>query len=164
MLSQSELLEQLQYDPETGIFTRRRGRCVGQAAGSRDSSGHLQIKVAGRSYAAHRLAVLYMTGQWPLEQVDHINQVKTDNRWVNLRPASQSQNCVNRTRPNRVGDGFRGVQKIGNRYQATISIRENGQKRRAHLGMFDSAPAAHAAYLEAARQRHGDFLPTPVWV
>lgn len=163
-ITQAELKELLHYDPETGAFTwrvARGGRAqVGSPAGSKHPEGYILIKLNRVTTGAHRVAFLYMAGSWPLEQIDHINGAKNDNRWCNLRPASHSQNCVNRHRQNRVGDGWRGVLKVGNRYQAAICVRENGKKRRIHLGMFTTAEEAHEAYLAAARARHGTFLPS----
>ena len=163
-LTQSRLIELLTYDLASGCFTwrvSRGGRAhAGGRAGTVHPDGYVFITIDGVSHAAHRLAFLYMLGQFPVEQVDHVNHDGTNNRWTNLRPATRSQNCVNRHRSNSVGDGFRGVLKVGNRYQAAICVRENGKKRRIHLGMFATAEDAHQAYLVAAAARHGEFLPT----
>jgi hypothetical protein len=164
-VSQDRLRSLLDYDPESGQFTWKvsRGRRAkpGTVAGATDTHGHCQIRVDGRSYAAHRLAFLYMTGGWPHSQIDHKNRNRSDNRWANLRDATPSQNCANRLPArNIVGGGYRGVLKVGNRYQAHISFRdEAGKKKRLHLGMFASADDAHQAHLAAAIERHGDFVP-----
>lgn len=159
----NRLHEILSYDPTTGDFRWRVDRGgkarAGSIAGSVHPDGYRFIKINRVSHAAHRLAFMYMTGSEPPNQIDHINQDGTDNRWINLRPATQSQNCVNRHRTNVVGEGLRGVCRCGNRFQAAISIREHGVKRRLHLGMFDTAQEAHAAYLTAAVERYGEFLP-----
>jgi len=64
-------------------------------AGSVNNLGYVKIKLNGKSYAAHRLAFLYVTGSWPENQVDHINRIRTDNRWENLRKASNAENMLN---------------------------------------------------------------------
>jgi hypothetical protein len=111
-LTQARLKELLHYDPETGVFTWlvARGRYVkpGTAAGSHDRAGYLRIGVSCRIYAAHRLAFLYMTGETPTE-VDHINRVKDDNRWSNLRSASRSENVANTPLRRDNSSGYRGV-------------------------------------------------------
>ena len=91
-LTAARLRKMLHYDPETGVFTRL---WTGNVTGCPDAKGYLRIAADGRSYRAHRLAVLYMTGAWPSEQIDHINQVRTDNRWSNLRPATNGENGAN---------------------------------------------------------------------
>jgi hypothetical protein len=153
----------LDYSPETGEFLWKISRGgmarAGSAAGSIDTYGYRMIKVGRTAYLAHRLAFLFVEGSLPRQQVDHINGNKDDNRWTNLRHATHSQNCVNRTRPNRIGDGRRGVNRIGSRFQASISIRLAGKKKRVHLGMFGTADEAHEAYLGAARKLHGEFAP-----
>lgn len=81
----AELLRSLlDYDPLTGLFTWRSNRSnvkAGTIAGCFDASGYWQITVLNRSRKAHRLAHLYMTGNWPTLHIDHINQVRHDNRW-----------------------------------------------------------------------------------
>ena len=161
-LTQDRLRELLHYDPLSGVFTHRvtrGGRAqVGTVAGSRVTSGHVQIKVDRRGYLAHRLAFLYMTGEWPAAEVDHINRVRDDNRWDNLRPATHAQNMVNKQFPCN-STGFRGVVRFGKRFGAAIYVGCDGKKKRIHLGMFATAEEAHQAYLTAARELHGDFLP-----
>lgn len=98
-LTQARLKELLHYDPETGHFTwlvcRRNSIKSGAVAGATNGSGYRQISVDSIVYPAHRLAFLYMTGEMPPNDVDHINRVKDDNRWDNLRPATRSQNAAN---------------------------------------------------------------------
>lgn len=161
-LTQARLRELLDYDPFTGIFTWRvnlRGRGgavkVGKVAGSYDTKGKLQIKVDGTLYFAHRLAFLWVTGEWPMDQVDHINRDCKDNRWWNLREASNVENCRNRSAPR--GKHFdlpRGVHLLpSGRYAATIF--EDGRQR--HLGVFDTPHEAHAVYDQRAQFLHAAF-------
>lgn len=96
-MEQTRLKELLHYDPNTGIFTwrvNRRGRFArkGSVAGTVDFNGYIAMGVDNRRYYAHRLAWLYVFGYYPPEDTDHINEIKTDNRIVNLRCASRSEN------------------------------------------------------------------------
>ena len=101
-LTQEELKELLHYDPDTGVFTWKKGRQgrikKGGIAGNEDQSGYCKIVVKGKRYGAHRLAFLYMEGYFPEHQVDHINRDRGDNRWVNLREATHTCNMRNCSR------------------------------------------------------------------
>ena len=100
MISQEKLKEYLQYDQITGDFTwikkPTKSMAIGTIAGCLGSHGYLRININFKTYQAHRLAFLYMTGFMP-EQVDHINHNRGDNRWVNLRGANNSINSKNRS-------------------------------------------------------------------
>ncbi len=92
MLTQAELKAVLHYDPETGIFTRYgHNKC-----GSKTYQGYIGIGIKRKTYYAHRLAWLYMTGVWPSKEIDHKNRIRDDNRWVNLREATRSMQSRNR--------------------------------------------------------------------
>ncbi len=100
MVTADRLKELLSYDPETGIFvwaklSGRRAR-IGDRAGSFNLSlGYRVIGIDGERHYEHRLAWLYMTGEWPSEDLDHENCDKSDNRFSNLREATDSQNLAN---------------------------------------------------------------------
>lgn len=98
MLTQEELKQYLHYNPETGIFTWvksvKGSRGKGKEAGTLTRKGYVDVSIAGKKYGLHRLAFLYMTGEIP-HNVDHINNVKNDNRWCNLRAATVTQNSYN---------------------------------------------------------------------
>ena len=154
MLTASRLRELLRYDPETGLFTwhTRRGRiAAGSVAGVIGGEGYFVIRVDYRLHLAHRLAWLYMTGEWPQATVDHRDTDRTNNRWTNLRDASYGQNNANSVKPNRTG--LKGIKRHGHRYVAQISV--GGINR--HLGCFSSPEEAHAAYIAAATQHFGEF-------
>jgi len=112
-VTQEMLADVLRYSPDSGDFIRVKdngsGDYKGDVAGSLDVAGYIRIRVCGRKYAAHRLAWLCMTGEWPKDQIDHINHDRSDNRWANLRGVSHQENCKNTIlRVNNVS-GFAGV-------------------------------------------------------
>jgi hypothetical protein len=156
MISQSYLKEILNYDENTGIFTWKvsRGRICkkGNIAGTTDSWGHRQICIDGIKILAHRLAWIYVYGEKPKKQIDHIDGNKQNNSIKNLRDVDQFKNQQNRTKA-RVDSstGFMGVSKDGSKYKATIKV----NKKRFYLGMFKTAEDAFEAYKKAKLQLHG---------
>lgn len=95
--------EFLKYDPETGtliwimdVSSRARKEKV---AGGLSSSGYLQIRFKNKRYLTHRVAWYLHYGVWPTGQIDHINGIKTDNKIINLRDVTQSQNLLNKKMP-----------------------------------------------------------------
>jgi len=160
-LSRDELMLRLSYDPTTGDFQWLRhpvARHVGAKAGSENSRGYILIKINGRNYRAHRLAFLYMTGEWPPADVDHINRLKTDNRFENLRAATRPENVANTSARANSSSGIKGVvfqakSRGSKKWQA--AIRSNGKRR--SLGYFATAEQAGKAYQAAAGALYGDF-------
>ncbi len=152
ILTQALLQARLHFNPETGVFTRlATAHCpkvlVGKPAGYERADGYLSINVAGQIYLAHRLAWLYMTGQWPDDMVDHINGARNDNRWSNLRAADMALNQQNQIRPHADSTtGLLGVFKTRNgRFKSQIAL----DKTSYYLGTFDRAEDAAAAYRAA---------------
>jgi hypothetical protein len=159
-VSELALLKRLlAYDPETGEFRWRvgRARCIkaGALAGSRCPRGYRKITVAGKCYAEHRLAYLFMTGAWPEAEINHLNRDPSDNRWANLRPANGTQRRGNCARQAGTVSGLKGVtwQKHAGMWRAQIEI----SGCTTHLGYFVHKETAHAAYMAAAWARYGDF-------
>lgn len=148
------------YCPETGEFTwkvsgRGQTKRAGSKAGRVKPNGYVTVKVGGVEYYAHRLAFLIQTGSFPRGQVDHINGIRSDNRWDNLRSASVSEN-----RRNTVGfpsrrkhSRFKGVTKDKKSWIAQICV--DGVTKR--LGVFSSEEDAAEAYRNAAAKYHGEF-------
>jgi hypothetical protein len=156
-LTQERLREVLSYDEVTGIFTWVRLFHYNRKnweAGSIDSSGYQQIRVDGRLYLAHKLAWLYVFGEWP-EEIDHRDRNKLNNAIGNLRQASRFLNMQNIETPNeKVGKlpgAYRKVTRTGQiRWQASIGA--NGKQH--FLGYFDTPEEANAAYLAAKTKLH----------
>lgn len=160
-ITQSRLKELLNYDPETGIFTWRvstnNRTPAGSVAGTLRPDGYTSIMLDRRRHLAHRLAFLYLLGAWPVEHVDHMNGIRDDNRWVNLRPVTRSQNSHNIAGPGSQNtSGFLGVSWCKQRGKWESYIKLNSKKR--HLGLFATREAAHAAYLAAKDHLHPTHL------
>lgn len=146
-MQHTELLHSIIYNPETGIFIRKisNGNTkAGSIIGGLDKKGYLKAMVLRKYVKLHRLAWFYVYGIWPT-QIDHINQIKTDNRIKNLRDVTTMQNCINQTGPrinNKLNtQGVHQIKKTG-KYRATCSA--YGIKK--HLGVFNT--------LEEAKQAH----------
>lgn len=164
MLDQERLKSLLLYDPLTGVFTWRRREENGwnpkfnlQEAGRVMDRRipYRQIVIDHKTHYAHRLAWLYMTGEWPKEYVDHKNRDGLDNSWDNLREATNAQNQFNSKVPSTNTTGFKGIRfiKKSNRYRAEIRF-GSGKKS---LGLFDTPEEAHNAYCAAAKQHRGEY-------
>lgn len=154
MVTQDILKLLLSYDPESGIFlwkmSRRNGTKSGDIAGGRTANGYLQITI-GRPYLQHRLAFLYMTGSIP-DCIDHINGIKSDNRWENIRPVTFAENLKNKSLPKSNKSGVPGVgwYAASNKWRA--KIKSNGVMH--HLGYFERFEDAVKAR-KAAEKRFG---------
>lgn len=147
------LRELLEYDPSTGQITwkvSRPGLRAGRLAGGVHGTGYRFVRVDGKQFAAHRIAWAMQTGAWPRDQIDHLNGVRDDNRFCNLRAADAVLNQQNRRVSSNSTSGLIGAQRNGNRWRALI--RSDG--RRISLGSFASPAEAHAAYLRAKEQLH----------
>lgn len=146
----------LHYEPETGNWAwlksapgRRRGLVAGSVS---QTNGYRYIRIDYTHHPAHGLAWLYMTGIWPVADIDHINGDRADNRWCNLREATRSQNNANARARATNTSGFKGVtwKKSHCKWLAQISV--NGKHK--HLGHFERA---FIAYCFAAWKYHGEF-------
>lgn len=157
-LTAARLRELLHYDPDTGVFawiaTSSNVAVAGSVAGGIDTStGYVKVSVDKRTYYAHRLAWFYMYGTWPAGEIDHINGIRSDNRMANLRDVPRRINRQNQRSPLRGNkSGYLGVHwsKAANKWCASIMI----DKKSRHLGLFESAEVAHAAYVKAKRELH----------
>lgn len=160
-LTAARVRELFEYAPETGIFTRRiatghRGcNRAGERAGRLNQLGYRQIGIDGARFQEHRLAWLYVTGDWPLAFIDHINGVRDDNRFSNLRDVSRTVNAYNQRNPksNNLTGGFLGVSfdKKAGKFKACIHA--NGKQKQ--IGRFETAELARDAYRAAKPLVHG---------
>ena len=155
-MTQDEVKKILSYNPETGLFHWKIKPCkrfpAGMQAGS-NVDGYTRIHTKGQSYAAHRLAWLYIYGEEPANNIDHINGNPSDNRIANLRQATQMENAQNRRRPQKNNShGILGVTYDPKKklWRARIGI--NGIRK--YIGKFKTQEQAAPAYLEAKRAMH----------
>jgi hypothetical protein len=156
MITQEKLKELLHYNPETGKFTRLvggHGRRVGEMAGTIDSYGYVQIKIRKKCYRAHRLAWLYMTGMFPKECTDHINNIRNDNRWCNLREASYKENKLNSKVKSNCKLKVKGVEPSGKKFIARASF----NNKKYYLGTFSTISEASRKYKKFCKEYHGEF-------
>ena len=158
LLDQKTLWGILTYYCDSGVFKwnkKRRGVKTGVPLGTDNGFGYLRITVLGKSYYAHRLAWFYMNGEWP-DQIDHINGIKSDNRWSNLRDVSVQQNAQNKLKAQKNSDSrILGVSwhKKAKKWQAHICI----YKERKYLGLFEDINEAQKAFLKEKEKIDYEF-------
>lgn len=162
MITADELRRLLAYDPDTGVFTWRAKSArnsyarVGDVAGWINKKyGYRRISVMATQHQAHRLAWLYVHGEWPAQFIDHVNGDRSDNRFSNLRLATHAENMCNRPKPRTNTSGYKGVSWCRRDRRWRVKIKVNGQHH--HIGRFATQDEAHAAYCEAAKKLHGEF-------
>lgn len=150
---QSALSSSFSYDPASGILTRLSDGRTRWAIGS---AGYEVISVGGQCILKHRLILQLVSGNIETaDQVDHINGIKSDNRLANLRVVSARENSWNKGRQRRNRHGFAGVKKDETTGRFKASITTSG--RSVHLGTFDTAQEAGAAYAQAAHKQRGQY-------
>ena len=179
MITQKQIKKLLHYNPETGIFTWLKRtpkmfkngegiysiernckiwntRFSGKPAGRLNDFGYIIITIHERKYSSHKLAYTYMTGKQVKEEIDHKNGKTNDNRWINLRPATSTQQKRNSKVSSRNTSGYRGVSlsKQKNKWRARGVI----NRKEIHLGFFDTPEEASKAYLKWAKQAFGKFF------
>ena len=155
-LTAERLRELLHYDPQSGVFAWRHKRPGISKAGtvaSCNSHGYIVIRVDRHLYPAHRLAWLYMNGRWPTNQIDHIDECRSNNSIRNLREATKSENMQNRSKPNKkTASKILGAYWVPGAKKWESRICANKCKR--YLGLFETPELAHAAYIAAKRTLH----------
>lgn len=175
-----QLRELLRYEPETGkLFwkprdqhsfspgnTSQEARCSAwnkryankEAFATKNKFGYFVSAIFDKKCMAHRVAWAIHYGEFPEEEIDHINRDRGDNRISNLRKASRSENCWNMNKKKNSGIALKGAyfEEKSGRWMSKICV--YGHQK--HIGRFDSQEEAHAAYCEAAKKYHGEFART----
>jgi len=155
ILTADRLLELLAYEPGTGEFRWlvRSARCIrpGDLAGTVHVRGYRLVSIDGRKYRAHRLVWLYVRGEWPAQDIDHLNGDRADNRIENLRDVDKTVNMQNqRAASKNSATGLLGVAPSGKKWRAQIRV--DGRVR--YLGTHATPELASLAYLTAKRLLH----------
>jgi hypothetical protein len=156
LLTQKRLQELLIFNQDNGCFYWRKSPKNQIKAGSlagKIEKGYVRIKIDGNLYRGHRLAWLYVYGEFPDEQVDHINGVRNDNRIENLRKCNNAQNQQNRTIKNNNKCNATGVDFMKGLFRARITV----DKKSVLLGLFKDVEKAKYAYLEAKQKHHAFY-------
>lgn len=158
----AEMMEYLSYDPNTGLFTRKKSRPgrmakSGEVAGGKDKDGYIVIGFKGKKYKAHRLAFGFHSGIIvdSDHEVDHINLIKDDNRFHNLRIATKAENRWNRTVYNSSKSGIKGVYFNKRIKKWSGEVKCNGQ--RIFLGYSDNPDYISEKYRDVSFRLRGEF-------
>ena len=149
-------LKAIRYIPKTGEFYRLSadGRQAEKPAGWFGNHEYRVISILGVQVLAHRLAWFYINGVWPTKEIDHVNRIRADNRWENLREVSHRENSENvspmkscKQKTTLIGANW---DKSTGNWKACICVKG----KHIHLGRFPTDVAAHQAYLDAKRSLH----------
>ena len=160
MLKIKELKEIFQYDATNGDFIWKIKPCrkvkIGSGAGSfHKPTGYVIITYNGYKIKAHRLAWAFIYNEWPEFDIDHINNIRHDNRQINLREATRQQNAFNRSLGKTNKSGIKGVYFIpkSNKWAGTVWF----NYKRHYLGSFSTPEDAENAVISKRKELHGKF-------
>lgn len=165
--SLERLRELLSYDETTGVLTWKtqpatsrsnisfNNKCGGKIAGTIGAKGYVMLGIGGVYYLAHRIIWKLMTGEDPVDQIDHEDADRGNNRWSNLRPASNGPNIQNSKLRTDNTSGVKGVHwdSLAKKWRAVITT--DGKSQR--LGRFFSIEEAANVICAARMQQHGAF-------
>ena len=161
MLNMALLKETLSYDPEKGLFIRikRTSNCIKAneiACRLNSFNNYRQVVFMGKTYQAHRLAWFYVYGVFPSGQIDHINRNKSDNRLVNLRDCSISENKQNSGLYKSNKSGFKGVRfnKLRNSYEAFWKINYKQFTKSFAVNKYENAKQLAIDYRNKMVEKH----------
>lgn len=158
ILSHNRLIELLHYNIDTGIFTwkKQKGKNKpGDVVKRVSDTGYNIVMLDRKLYKAHKLALYYVYGIYPDKSVDHINGIKTDNRFDNLRLATKSENAFNMKLKVNNTSGVKGVSWRTDRNKWRVYIKVNGIYE--SFGHFSTLEEAREVAYTARQHRHGEF-------
>jgi hypothetical protein len=130
---------------------------IGQRVGSLHPFGYRAVKIKGRLWREHILVFLLFNNRLPVTELDHKNRDNSDNRIDNIREATRSENCANRSRWG-TSSRYRGVHYHSRLKKWEAGIRVDGKRK--YLGVFHKEIDAALAYDQAAREFFGNFAMT----
>jgi hypothetical protein len=156
----SDLLNNLNYDPDSGTFcwieSPRSNVKAGSRAGYARPDGYRDIRVGGVLYKEHRLAWLAVYGSMPDGEIDHIDGDPSNNKIKNLRLATSVQNKQNARAHRDNKCGLKGVSlHRSGKWVAWIKI----NKKIKYLGLHPTPEEAYAVYCKEAEEAFGEFYP-----
>lgn len=177
MPSQEYLRECFSYDPETGVVTWKHrplshfggdthamntfnANYPGRQAKSKHKKGYLTVSLDGVSYLVHRVIWKLVTGQEPKALIDHQNEDKSCNRWLNLREATKRQNGINRGASAASKSGAKGV--VWQEERQAFAVYGTREGRTVFIGRFADKADAIAAQRAAETEAHGEFAHQPI--
>jgi len=170
MVTQEELKQLLHYNPDTGLFTwlvdcgagrPNKGDMAGRIQKKKSGKCYRDIGINGKRHYAHRLAVLYMTAEWP-EEVDHGDGDGTNNKWLNLNNVDKLQNSKNIRKRIDNSSGCTGVHPHKKSGKWHVYINKN--KNRYNIGLYNDFFEAvcarkSAENLHGFHENHGQVRP-----
>ena len=165
--SADDLRKLLTYEPETGkLFWKERPREMFESQrdfsawnarfsgkeglGSIGTNGYKHGAIKNKTFNTHRVVWCLCYGEWPGQNIDHVNGVRTDNSISNLRNVSHAENQKNQKRSKRNTSGHTGVHWLTGVGKWYAQIMAGRQKY--HLGYFDRLEDAVAARRAAERE------------
>ena len=159
-LTQERLKQVVSFEPTTGIFIRilkAKRAVVGKELGYKKSNGYIALSIDGQKYFAHRIAWLYVYGEFPKHDIDHIDGDRTNNKIKNLRDVSRTENLQNLkiAKSHNKSTGVLGayLHNCG-KFMSRIKV----NKKDVYLGLFDTVEQAQQAYLTAKQQFHKGYV------
>ena len=158
MITKEYLKQVFHYNPKSGLFTRLRNSKrykIGETAGCITKVGYVIIRIDGLLYPAHRLAWLYMYGDYE-KILDHKDMCKSNNKIDNLRLANKSENGFNRHKPFNNTSGFKGVTWCA--HASKWRAKTKYKNKHIHLGLFITKELAYEAYVNFAKINHGEYF------
>lgn len=128
-------------------------RYSGKIVRTKHNQGYIMVSIDKKKYLLHRIIWFLKTGELPKKEIDHINGIKIDNSWKNLREATRSENLCNRTKQSNNTTGYKGVFKNRKRFMAKVGC----NYKQYYLGCFDTIEEALYWYNYGANYYHQNF-------
>ncbi|AMD43510.1 hypothetical protein HWA94_gp71 [Pseudomonas phage ZC08] len=137
----------LNYDRETGLLTltrNQRTKLKGDVVGQKHGEGYLSVVLNNKAVLVHRLIWFMETGEYPI-QIDHINHIRDDNRWVNLREIIPRENQLNMSKRTSAL-GIQGVRQLkSGKFNAYIMVNRKQINLGAYVDLNDAINARKEA-------------------